>query len=178
MKTQGLQDRTSEVKENAGEKGGAGKRFASSCVGEQLPPCPAARAMLLHQGTSAFTGPRVLSSACVSRTTVCCPELCRTYAASLSPLPPPPLSMPIDADKFLAAKDTQLTAVDSPCWDLPPSRIFALACPSALVLLSFTPSGIFLHMPGLNSNVTPMHFAYVFSPMSRVVATMPGSGDK
>lgn len=166
------------------EKGGGGQGLCKLLCGRAAPalalrpePCSSSRR------TSALTGLRVLSSACVSRTTVCCPELCRTYAASLSPLHPHPLaprhlSVPIDADKFLAAKDTQLTAVDSPCWDLPPSRIFALACPSALVLLSFTPSGIFLHMPGLNSNVPHMHFAYVFSPVSRVVATMPGSGDK
>lgn len=50
MKTQGLQDRTSEVKENAGEKGGGASALQALVWESSSRPGPAARAMLLLQG--------------------------------------------------------------------------------------------------------------------------------
>lgn len=113
---------------------GSWGRLASSYLQEQLLPW--------GQGHSPPQGDK-----CFSRS---CPEFCLYLQNNLCVLPwaswyfcclilpaPTPLTLrhlfvPTDADEFLATKVTQLTAVGSPCWALPPSRIFALACPSAL----------------------------------------------
>lgn len=120
---------------------------ANSYLQEQLMPW--------SQGHSPPQGDK-----CLSRSY---PEFCLYLQNSLCVLPwasrcfcclilPPPapltlrhLSVPTDAVKFLAAKVTQLTTVGSPCWNLPPSRIFALACPSALDSQLLTSTGIFPH---------------------------------
>lgn len=153
---------------------------ANSYLQEQLMPW--------SQGHSPPQGDK-----CLSRSY---PEFCLYLQNSLCVLPwasrcfcclilPPPapltlrhLSVPTDAVKFLAAKVTQLTTVGSPCWNLPPSRIFALACPSPWTHSSSHPQGSFHIVLGLSSDVTHLYFAYIFAPMSRILATVPVSGDK
>lgn len=106
--------------------------------------CPVARVLLVFQGTSAFTALKILSSPCVYRTSVCVALSFMVFRGLiLSPALFPsdiflyPLT--VNADTFLAAKVTQWTTVDLPCWNLPPSGILAVACASALDSLPFTP---------------------------------------
>lgn len=117
--------------------------FADSYLQEQLMPW--------SQGHSPPQGDKCLSRSypefCLYLQNSLCmlPWASRCFCCLILPPPYPLNPVPTDADKFLAAKVTQLTTVGSPCWNLPSSRIFALACPSALDSQLLTSTGIFLH---------------------------------